>query len=138
LFSRVGIFAGGFSLDAATAVCSGENLDEIDILDLLSSLTDKSLVVADTAGDHVAVSIEHLALVFAVRGDHAGAATLEGYADAALQLSGYPREFTETTTCDRLTALLRETLAPDELARLLAEGAALTPEAAIALALAEA
>ncbi|HTU82265.1 MAG TPA: tetratricopeptide repeat protein [Candidatus Acidoferrales bacterium] len=50
LFNRVGIFAGGFSLDAATAVCSGEDLDEIDILDLLSSLTDKSLVVADTAG----------------------------------------------------------------------------------------
>lgn len=51
LFSRVGIFAGGFSLDAAGAVCSGEDLDEIDILDLLSSLTDKSLVVADTAGE---------------------------------------------------------------------------------------
>ncbi len=51
LFSRVGIFAGGFSLDAATAVCTGEGLDEIDILDLLSSLTDKSLVVADTAGE---------------------------------------------------------------------------------------
>jgi predicted ATPase/class 3 adenylate cyclase len=51
LFNRVSIFAGGFSLDAATAVCSGEGLDEIDILDLLSSLTDKSLVVADTAGE---------------------------------------------------------------------------------------
>ena len=51
LFNRAGIFAGGFSLDAATAVCSGEDLDEIDILDLLSSLTDKSLVVADTAGE---------------------------------------------------------------------------------------
>jgi predicted ATPase len=52
LFNRVGIFAGGFSLDAATAVCSGEDLDEIDILDLLASLTDKSLVVADTSGEH--------------------------------------------------------------------------------------
>jgi predicted ATPase len=52
VFNRVGIFAGGFSLDAATAVCSGEDLDEIGILDLLTSLTDKSLVVADTSGEH--------------------------------------------------------------------------------------
>jgi predicted ATPase/class 3 adenylate cyclase len=57
LFSRVGIFAGGFSLDAATAVCTlchpepSRRIDEIDILDLLSSLTDKSLVVADTTGE---------------------------------------------------------------------------------------
>jgi predicted ATPase/class 3 adenylate cyclase len=51
LFNRVGIFAGGFSLDAASAVCRGEGLDEIDVLDLLSSLTDKSLVVADTSGE---------------------------------------------------------------------------------------
>jgi predicted ATPase/DNA-binding CsgD family transcriptional regulator len=50
LFTRAAIFAGGFSLDAATAVCTGEGLDEIDVLDLLSSLTDKSLVVADTGG----------------------------------------------------------------------------------------
>jgi len=51
LFNRVAIFAGGFSLDAATTVCGGEGLDEIDVLDLLSSLTDKSLVVADTGGE---------------------------------------------------------------------------------------
>jgi predicted ATPase/DNA-binding CsgD family transcriptional regulator/tetratricopeptide (TPR) repeat protein len=52
LFKRLSIFAGGFSLAAARVVCWGDGLDEIDILDLLSSLTDKSLVVADTAGDH--------------------------------------------------------------------------------------
>ena len=47
-FNRLGIFAGGFSLDAATAVCAGEGIGESDILDLLSSLTDKSLVAAET------------------------------------------------------------------------------------------
>ncbi len=51
LFLRLGIFAGGFGLDAATAVCAGEGLDEIDILDLVASLTDKSLLVADTTGE---------------------------------------------------------------------------------------
>jgi len=51
LFKRAAIFAGGFSLDAASAVCAGEGIDEIDVLDVLSSLTDKSLVVADTGGE---------------------------------------------------------------------------------------
>ncbi|MDQ6767402.1 MAG: tetratricopeptide repeat protein [Candidatus Eremiobacteraeota bacterium] len=48
LFNRLGIFAGGFSLDAVIAACAGDGIDEIDILDLLSSLSDKSLIVADT------------------------------------------------------------------------------------------
>jgi len=49
LFARLAIFAGSFSLDAATGVCSGDGLHEADILDVLSSLADKSLVVADTS-----------------------------------------------------------------------------------------
>jgi predicted ATPase/class 3 adenylate cyclase len=57
LFDRIGIFAGGFSLDAAAAVCSGKDLDGIDILDVLASLTDKSLVVADTAGQQERYSL---------------------------------------------------------------------------------
>ncbi|MFZ0681258.1 MAG: hypothetical protein WAM84_00095, partial [Candidatus Cybelea sp.] len=77
------------------------------------------------------------ALAVALRGDLARAATLEGYADAAFERQGYEREFTETTTHVRLAAILREGLALDELARPMAEGAALTPEAAIALALEE-
>ena len=52
LFARLGVFAGGFGLDAATSVCGSAALDAIDILDLLASLTDKSLVVADTSGEH--------------------------------------------------------------------------------------
>ncbi len=51
LFTRLGIFAGGFGLDAVTSVCVGDGLDALDVLDLLSSLTDKSLVVADTSGE---------------------------------------------------------------------------------------
>jgi predicted ATPase/class 3 adenylate cyclase len=49
LFARIAIFAGGFGLDAVTAVCAGEDIDSDDILDLLSSLSDKSLLVVDTS-----------------------------------------------------------------------------------------
>ena len=48
LFQRASIFSGGFTLDAATAVCSGDGVAEDEILDLLISLVDKSLVLADT------------------------------------------------------------------------------------------
>jgi predicted ATPase/class 3 adenylate cyclase len=47
LFRSVAIFAGGFTLGAATGVNAGESLDEWALLDLLTSLTDKSLVQAD-------------------------------------------------------------------------------------------
>ena len=45
LFNRLSVFAGGFSLDAAEAVCAGDGLADDHILDLLSALVDKSLVV---------------------------------------------------------------------------------------------
>jgi len=51
LFSRLGTFASGFGLEAATTVCGGDGFNEMDILDLLASLTDKSLVVAETGGE---------------------------------------------------------------------------------------
>jgi hypothetical protein len=86
---------------------------------------------------YIANAIEPLALVFALRGDHARAATLQSYVEAAFQRHGSPRTLTGRRMHDRLTALLNDALTPDELARPSAEGAALTPEAAIALALAE-
>lgn len=54
--------------------------------------------------------------------------------EPALTRHGFGREFDEVTRHNRVTALLREQLAPDELTRLLAEGAELSPEAAVALA----
>jgi predicted ATPase/class 3 adenylate cyclase len=45
---RLAVFAGGCTLDAAEAVCSGEPVESYLVLDVLSRLVDKSLVVADT------------------------------------------------------------------------------------------
>jgi hypothetical protein len=97
----------------------------------------RALAPRDRQSSFIAISAEHLALALALGGDFARAARLAGYADAALREFGFAREFTERTTHDRLTALLGESLAPIEFERLVAEGAALGPEAAIALALAE-
>ncbi|MGZ6146143.1 MAG: ATP-binding protein [Vulcanimicrobiaceae bacterium] len=51
LFRRLAIFAGGFTLERASVVCSDGAVDEIAMLDLLSSLVDKSLVLAEPAGN---------------------------------------------------------------------------------------
>ncbi|MFZ0364251.1 MAG: AAA family ATPase, partial [Candidatus Cybelea sp.] len=44
------VFAGGCALVAAEAVCAGEEVAEGDVLDILSSLVDKSLLIAGTEG----------------------------------------------------------------------------------------
>jgi DNA-binding CsgD family transcriptional regulator len=46
LFRRLSVFAGGWTLAAAEAVCSGDDIEKGNVLDLLSGLVDKSLVVA--------------------------------------------------------------------------------------------
>ena len=51
LFDRLAVFAGGFSLEAAEAVCAGEGLDQADVLPLLSLLVEKSLVNAGEEED---------------------------------------------------------------------------------------
>ncbi len=44
LFSRLGVFVGGCSLDAAENVCSFGQNESIKLVDILQSLTDKSLI----------------------------------------------------------------------------------------------
>lgn len=47
LFGRLSVFAGGWTLEAAEEVCSVESLERDEVLDLLSKLVDKSLVLAE-------------------------------------------------------------------------------------------
>ena len=45
LLRRLSVFAGGWTLEAAEDVCLGDGLESYDILDLLTQLVNKSLVV---------------------------------------------------------------------------------------------
>ena len=47
VFRRVAVFAGGWTLEAASDVCSDDTIESWDILDLLAALVDKSMVVAE-------------------------------------------------------------------------------------------
>ena len=50
LFRRLSVFAGGFTLEALEAVCGGDGLEGDGVLDLLTSLVDKSLVLVTEHG----------------------------------------------------------------------------------------
>ena len=50
LLCRLSVFAGGWTLESAEAVCAGDLVEDWETLDLLTSLCDKSLSVAEPSG----------------------------------------------------------------------------------------
>jgi predicted ATPase/class 3 adenylate cyclase len=50
LLTRLSVFSGGFSLEAAEVVASGGLIESDDVFELLAALVARSLVVADTEG----------------------------------------------------------------------------------------
>ncbi len=50
LVPRLAVFGGGFSLEAAEAICSGGAVVAADMLDLLGRLIDRSLLISDEYG----------------------------------------------------------------------------------------
>ena len=51
LFARLSVFVGGCELDAIESVCADDKVPKDDVLDVLSRLVDKSLVMAPIAGE---------------------------------------------------------------------------------------
>ncbi len=51
LFRRLSVFAGGWTLEAAEAVGAGDGIEQVEVLDLLSGLVDKSMVVAGAGAE---------------------------------------------------------------------------------------
>ncbi len=47
LLRRLSVFAGGWTLEAAEGICTGEGMEASNVLDLLTQLVDKSLVVVE-------------------------------------------------------------------------------------------
>jgi predicted ATPase/DNA-binding CsgD family transcriptional regulator/DNA-binding XRE family transcriptional regulator len=47
VFRRLAVFAGGWTLDVAESICAGGSIRAEDVLDLLTHLVEKSLVVVD-------------------------------------------------------------------------------------------
>ena len=50
LFRKLTVFAGGFTLEAAEAVCAGRDVEPEEVLDLLTYLVDKSMVLVAQQG----------------------------------------------------------------------------------------
>jgi hypothetical protein len=86
---------------------------------------------------HAWNKLDYLALRAALAGNVGNAARLAGYADSAVVAKESPRQPNEARARAGLQALLREKLHPDELERLLAEGAKMSEDEACRLALEE-
>ncbi|HEX9985515.1 MAG TPA: BTAD domain-containing putative transcriptional regulator [Thermoanaerobaculia bacterium] len=80
LLARLSVFTGTFSLEAVEAICTDDPIDVADVLDLLGSLVEKSLVVATNCSEAVRYTLletirqyaaEHLDDAFALRRLHA-------------------------------------------------------------------
>jgi len=89
LFRRLGVFAGGFTLEAAEDVCAGGAIARRRIVDLVARLVDKSLVTAtgqrfrlldtirqyaverlDASGEHETIAVRHLDWCLALAEEH--------------------------------------------------------------------
>lgn len=50
MLRRLSVFAGGWSLESAEEICAAEGIDEFQVVDLLTSLVEKNLVVFEERG----------------------------------------------------------------------------------------
>ena len=52
MWARLSVFAGGFDLDAAEHVCSNHSIERDEVLSLVASLVNKSIIVRKQATEH--------------------------------------------------------------------------------------
>jgi predicted ATPase/DNA-binding XRE family transcriptional regulator len=96
LLVRVSVFAGGCDLDAAEAVCADDAITPDPMIDLLTDLVDKSLVVVDYRGEAV-----RYRLLETVREYAAERLAASGEAEAVqVRLAGWAVELAERAASD--------------------------------------
>jgi predicted ATPase/class 3 adenylate cyclase len=101
VFDRLGVFAGTFDADAAAAVASGDDIERFDVLDALSDLVAKSLIVTElTEGGTTRYSmLETLRQYARERLDEADASD-----DRRRRLASYYADFSEQLAPGLFTA----------------------------------
>ncbi|MEI8409557.1 MULTISPECIES: ATP-binding protein [unclassified Kribbella] len=52
LWERLSVFSGGFDLEGAEEVCSGDGIERDEVLDLVAGLVNKSIITRTIATDH--------------------------------------------------------------------------------------
>lgn len=57
LWARLSVFSGGFDLEAAEAVCSGAGIDRHDVIDVLTGLAHKSILVVGSRSGRTRYSL---------------------------------------------------------------------------------
>jgi predicted ATPase/transcriptional regulator with XRE-family HTH domain len=98
LFRRLGVFAGGFALEAAADVCSDDGLAREDIWETASSLVDKSLVAVAVDSDSPRYRLLRLARMYAVtKAREAGEAAANARRHAGWMASSATRAHGEIT-----------------------------------------
>lgn len=107
-FCRLAVLTGGWDLSAAERVVGGGTIDVVDVLELVSSLADKSLVSVDVVGRHRFIeSVAHFALdrlVESGEANDARRAHLEHFAAMAQTLGAVVESSADPAAIDALAA----------------------------------
>jgi predicted ATPase/class 3 adenylate cyclase len=92
VFRRLAVFAADFSLEACEMVVSGGDIDQLDVLDLVTGLVDKSMVTTDTVDGTTRYRLLESIREFAAKKlDEA-----DEHAEAARRHAGYFAQYAES------------------------------------------